>query len=349
MNRSPSDVQLPAQTLEEASDWFVQFRLGDVNAQGREAFNTWLCRSPEHIRAYMQIAQAYADLPALKDKALFNLQDLVARAKNEINIVPLCGVLSTPESVKSTPIAPQSLRRSLLALAAGVTLAVLSLVGYLGYNAYRAPTYATETGEQRSLTLADGSTVALNAQSRVRIRISEHERRIDLLAGQALFQVAKDRNRPFIVHSKGTLIRAVGTQFDVYQRKSGTTVTVLEGRVAIEERKVNNIGGEVFVSAGERLILAPGSAMEPQKTKPAAAIAWTQRRLVFDGTSLPDVVEEFNRYNVRPLVIRGEGFGDFHISGVYSSTDPASLVRFLKAELGLVAREEDGQIVVSRE
>src|SRR5690606_26847429 len=88
-------------------------------------------------------------------------------------------------------------------------------------------------GEQRTVTLADGSVIELNARSRIKVRYADRERAIDLLQGQALFRVAKDPTKPFIVASGGTYVRAVGTQFDVYKKSVGTVVTVVEGRVAV--------------------------------------------------------------------------------------------------------------------
>lgn len=338
------------QIFEEASDWFVRCRLGDMETGDREAFNAWLCRSPDHIRAYLQIAQTYADVPALHDRMPIDPEQLVAAARENLNVVRIDRAASARHPVSpSIQRAGRSLPgRPLLAVAAGIVLTVLGLVGYRAVDAYRSPTYETATGEQRSIALPDGSTVALNAQSRIRIRWTEQRRRIDLLAGQALFQVAKDRNRPFVVYSDNMVIRAVGTEFDVYRRSNGTTVTVIEGRVAMREAAADV--SEVYVSAGEQLIVQAGAVPAlPRKAKPNAAIAWTQRRLVFEGTSLPEVVAEFNRYNTRQLVIRGGDLSDLHISGIYSSTDPASLVRFLKAEFGLAIREEPDRIAIQRQ
>jgi transmembrane sensor len=382
MKRLHSDSEVNPLILDEASEWFVDFRVGDVDAAGREAFNAWLCRSPEHIRAYMQIGQAYADLPALKDETPFDPEELGARARSEGNVVPLDAHPSLKQvpfnrlSKASTP------RRSLSAFAAATILTILGGTAYWGFDAYRSPSYKTATGEQHSVTLDDGSTVALNAQSRVRIRFSKQERRVDLLAGQALFDVAKDKSRPFVVHSQDTIIRAIGTQFDVYQRKKGTTVTVLEGRVAVvsassgppsrqlpvnavptrhmtssaraqngstSSARAGPVEGEVHLSAGEQVVVTPGAALAPRKSKPSIATAWIQRQLIFEFTSLPDVAEEFNRYSTRALVVRDGRLDDFRISGVYSSNDPASLVRFLEAQPGLIIEEHENQILVRQE
>jgi transmembrane sensor len=104
----------------------------------------------------------------------------------------------------------------------------------LAWRAYTANTYATDIGEQRVMTLDDGSIVHLNSHSKFRVHMSHERRQIELLEGQALFEVAHDTARPFIVDSGNVSVRAVGTQFDVNQTRAGTVVTVVEGRVRIE-------------------------------------------------------------------------------------------------------------------
>jgi transmembrane sensor len=230
--------------------------------------------------------------------------------------------------------------------------------------------YETRTGEQRSLTLADGSTVDLNSQSRIRVRYSDDERRIELLEGQALFRVTRNPARPFIVGAGGTEVRAVGTQFDVYRKTSGTVVTVLEGKVAVgrvsaddggEEKTSGNATvssqgrdrHEVFLAAGEQLtvraeMVDEGVMQSPRLADIEAATAWTQKRLVFEDTPLIDVAEEFNRYNVRRLVIADEGLGNMGVSGLYSSTDPSALIAFLRTQPDIFVTESDTEIVITR-
>jgi ferric-dicitrate binding protein FerR (iron transport regulator) len=96
----------------------------------------------------------------------------------------------------------------------------------------------------RTLTLEDGSTVELDSGSRIRIAYGGHERQVELLDGQALFRVAHDLTRPFIVHTRATNIQAIGTQFDVYKKDTGTIVTVVEGRVAVIRQGPVQLGGD---------------------------------------------------------------------------------------------------------
>ena len=231
--------------LEEASEWFVDFRVGDVDEHSRERFDEWLRRSPEHIRAYMEIARTYVELPSGKLGGKIDVDSLIAYAHSGENVVPFNDAGNAPPKAPRPMSAETSNRgalrkrgrrtprlgRRFLAAASGVL--VLVIAGAVWWQVERFPSYATEIGERRSITLTDGSTVDLNARSRLRIEFTKSERRVLLLGGQALFQVSKDKNRPFIVRSGDATVRAVGTQFDVYRKATGTTVTVLEGRVAV--------------------------------------------------------------------------------------------------------------------
>ena len=104
----------------------------------------------------------------------------------------------------------------------------------------------------------------------------------------------------------------------------------------------------VYLSAGEQVTVTPAAALPaPAHADIAATTAWMERRLIFDGSKLSDVVQEFNRYNRRQLVIEGTQLSDFHVSGVYSSTDPASLIRFLREQAGLKITEDDNQVLIT--
>jgi transmembrane sensor len=193
-----------------------------------------------------------------------------------------------------------------------------------------------------------------------------------------LFRVAKNPARPFVVDSNGTRVRAVGTQFDVYRKAASTTVTVLEGRVAvlatpdvapsasdrssrelsrslpgpIETPEVTSTAelassGAVLVSAGEQVIATRSRITRPAHADVAAATAWRQRELVFDSTPLAEVAAEFNRYNVKPLIVSDQQLNHFHVTGVFSSTDPASMLRFLRAQPEIRVDESDTGIHIA--
>jgi transmembrane sensor len=381
--RTGKSTQISGQILGEACDWFIDFNEGELDAAARERFNQWLRRSPEHVRAYVEIAVAWEDSSRLNDTQRSDPTALVAEALTESNVVPIEPRATEPTAAEA--VLDVAAHRAGAAIARGgepsaqpqqharqraggerlpwlffaVAASVLIAVG-IGFLIQRNA-YTTGIGEQRSVALDDGSTVELNARSRLSVRFSHAERLVDLIDGQALFRVKKDVARPFIVLSNGTRVRAVGTQFDVYRKTTGTTVTVLEGRVAVTKvptpmppggsNETSGGGGSeapIFLSAGEQLTVAAQSAPHAVRANLAAAIAWTQRKLVFDETPLSEAVAEFNRYNSRQMIIEDASLAEYHIRGNFEADDPDRLIRLLRDRFDADVREHGNEIRISR-
>lgn len=346
MKRTP---KLNSQVVEEATAWFIDFNEGEVNQAGREEFNAWLRRSPEHVRAFLQVS-AFWEHAGTLGKTKADLDELIARAKAEQNVFPLG--LADREPGQSSPAqdGPRSVTRRWFAAAASIAIALLGAASwYVG----RAPTYVTEVGEQRSFTLEDGSTVELNSRSRLKVHYTQDQRSVELLEGQALFSVAKNPARPFVVTTGDTRVRAVGTQFDVYRKRAGTVVTVVEGRVAVvptstdRDRAVRAKPDEILLAAGEQMMITPVEVTPPQPVDLSIATAWTDRKLVFESTPLREVVEEFNRYNRQQLVIRDPALNELHVSGVFPSTDSSRMVEFLRQRFGVTMNRSRDEIEIS--
>jgi transmembrane sensor len=398
---------------EQAADWLIKLREGDVDAGTRERLDAWFRASPEHIRAYLELCAIWEDGADPHLDRTHGTEELIARARSANNVIPLNvpsealpGNTNETSALPQTPVGQplgeashgQRVRarrfsRPALTVAALVACVVSAISIYL--HSQRNLALATDTGEQRFVKLLDGSTLELNSRSRVRIRFSDRDRDVDLIEGQALFHVAKDPSRPFVVHSGSTLVRAVGTQFDVYRKESGTTVTVVEGRVAVlspmlehaaqagrelgsavppqasipgstrvrsassagqptrlaplpGDTALPNADNAIFLSAGEQITVGSQAVAHPTHADTAVATAWTQHELVFESTALSDVVQEFNRYNTRQLVITDTALRDFHITGVFSSADPASLLKFLRAQRDITVLETDEEVRISK-
>jgi transmembrane sensor len=351
----PSDEN--RQILEEASAWFVEFRLGEPDGATRRKFSSWLRRSPEHIRAYMEMSGAYARLPGPQWVRGADLDRLIARARTRSSIVSLNQTGLHEDLHPGRPRASARGRASFgrsPALLAGLAACILVGLG-IAFFTHGTPVYETQIGEQRSITLEDGSRMELNAQTRVRIVFEAFRRRVDLVQGQAFFHVAKDPHRPFIVESGSAFVRAVGTQFDVYRRDTGTTVTVIEGRVALQsaaaelpdhpaQRSPAVSGSGVELSAGEQAVISAAVIAMAPRANVAAATAWTQGQLEFDETPLSEAVVQFNRYSRKPLVLGSTALATLKISGVYSSKDVASFLLFLRSQPDLTVTETDKDI-----
>jgi len=446
---SESKIDMNLSIYEQAADWLIELREGEVDATTRERLDAWFRTSPENIRAYLELCAIWEDSDDPDLDRVHSTDQLIGKARGSSNVIALNAGAGSPaagaseflprlvetqpesqvtqlsaaalenEAPRETILPPSDTspdsrcrahrsfwrgRRRPMWVAATVVACAVGGVSLYLYSQLNL-TFMTETGEQRFVKLVDGSTMELNSRSRVRIRYSDGERDVDLLEGQALFHVAKDPSRPFIVHSGSTLVRAVGTQFDVYRKATGTTVTVVEGRVAVlspilEAEHGGNPSGSamplppttsvrtapaprpgnaqhsastasplqklertapsdtalsgeangnaIFLSAGEQITVTSQSVPHPTHTDTAVATAWIQHELVFDSTSLSDVAQEFNRYNTRQIIIRDPALRDFHVTGMFSSADPASILKFLRAQHDIVVDETDDDILISK-
>src|ERR1700722_5977534 len=392
--------KLNSQIYEEACEWFIECRAGDLDDASRHDFDCWLRKSPEHLGAYLELAAIWNEGPSLVTAGKFDRDTLISQAAlDRDNVVALSNsrsadtsrnaaelrtVMSAADGAAASAAPVQGLthqnrwrfrRQRFLAIAASIVLMIFSAAAILWVQAVRSPTYATAIGEQRSLELTDGSIVELNSRSKIVVRYSRQGRDVELVEGQALFRVVKDATRPFIVKVGATLVRAVGTEFDVYAKRDSTIVTVVEGRVAIltdhpitppvpgvpsaavDTPHRSNVQfpsvapgkiGNILVASGEQLTVSPQEIQKDEHPNIANATAWTQRQLVFESASLSDVADEFNRYNDRQLIVEDPRLDTFHVSGVFSSTDPASLIRFLRERSELRILETESQIRIEK-
>jgi transmembrane sensor len=339
------------QINQEAADWFVEVNTDVPDLETRRRFDKWLRASPQHVRAFLEMVPIWEDGGRVPLSSDATPEQLIERAQAAVSVVGLQGAVPSPVARPYSRFSGRFAR----AAAALATVVVLVVI-VLGYQQLRYPVYTTGLGEQRSLALPDGSMLELNTLSRVRVRYSGRERAVELLSGQALLDVVKNPARPFVVYSGQTRIRAVGTQFDVYRQPVDTLVTVVEGRVAVYDAAMRSgndsaaglaVPGSMLVAAGEQLRVTAHAADRVEHPNMGLATAWTQHQMVFDDTPLTDVAQEFDRYNKRRLIIDGAQLREFRVSGIFSSTDPSSLIRFLREQPGISVEEADDQVHIS--
>lgn len=204
--------------------------------------------------------------------------------------------------------------------------------------------YLTGMGEHRTIPLADGSTVTMNTHSRLKVRLSAHERNIELLEGEALFSVAHDAARPFKVQARQTIIEVIGTQFSVYLSNSGTQIAVSQGRVRVFDLHEPQAG--LTVSAGEQARVSRDDALQTnfevqlRRMTPGELerrLAWVDGEIAFDGETLQEAAEQFNRYNWRQLKVSDPAIANVHIGGWFKSTNVDGFIGALHRLFGLRA------------
>jgi transmembrane sensor len=209
-----------------------------------------------------------------------------------------------------------------------------------------AERYHTGVGERRVVPLADGSLMRLNTDTEVTVDLTPGLRSIRLSRGEASFDVAHDTARPFVVAASDAQVRAVGTAFTVRLRPDLTEVTVSQGVVGIRE----GVQPERHIAAGNAAAMRPGTiavtALAHSDIK--RRLAWQDGRLSFDGDTLEQAVNEFNRYRTVPIVIGDPALAGVRIGGTFGCDRSADFVRALEQSFSIRAIEgADGSLLLA--
>jgi transmembrane sensor len=335
-------------TARQAAEWVVQLRAPDRPANCEQAFADWLRASPVHVREYLHAVEVWEGLGHAQ-LAVDLSSDALVQEASSTNLVRLPGTEPQADAV-----ADEAPSRRFGFIKTGLSCALLSvaIVAYLGWKQLTVFDVATGVGEQHSTVLPDHSRVELNTQSEIRVAFTSAERRVELVRGEAFFDVSKDPARPFIVYTDVATAKAVGTRFSVYRALTGTIVTVAEGRVLVHHQRPPS-GSTADASHPEAVEVIPGTQAEARPGRPVQmhsanlehTLAWRERRLVFDGEPLEEVVKEFNRYNSPPLVIADPRLNGQRISGVFGSYDSESLLDFLVKMDHVTIHREDTRAI----
>jgi transmembrane sensor len=302
----------------------VRLAADAVSADEAVAFDAWLAASPDNARAY--------------DRALDTWLEL-GRAAVEVD-----------EALRAKPRARPSLERFFVGAGAIAAVAAVALVVIPQVTpAPPAKAYVTAKGQHSRVRLADGSTIELNAGTRLSVRVSRDERRVVLDQGQAVFDVAADAKRPFVIAAGDRSVRVVGTQFDVRRRDGQLSVTVARGLVEVRPE-----GG----AAGSAYRLHPGQRLEHREgaetvrvtpATPEEVLGWRSGRLVYRDQPLSEVVADLNQQFSTPIVIEDARLAATPISGVLVLDDQDAVIRRLALLVSVTAVRSPAGVVLRRD
>lgn len=348
----------PVSVATEAADWYARLRAPDVSEIEAVRFRAWLSADPARRREFDAIDSFWEDLSAIEQ---------------------------SPEvkRVREGIAARQRRKRGPGYFAMAATFLVAVGGAWTAWQHFGAGRYVTRVGEQRMVPLDDGSVVTLNTSTEIRLNYSGSAREIQLIRGQANFDVAKDPSRPFIVTAGGGAVRALGTVFDVYKSNDKVTVTLIEGKVAVmpsdpldsasavalrspaetgasatSATEPQPLPSEVILAAGEQLSFATmptaAAVKVPDVVKLASTdvprvTAWRARKLDFSDTPILEAIAEVNRYSREQIVLDAPDLVDARISGTFETGKNEAFVEGLQTYFQLaVARTDSHQIVLTR-
>jgi transmembrane sensor len=318
-----------------AAGWYARLHATDCTAAQRREFDAWLSADERHRAAYEAASRA------------------ATKVSEALRFDPrLQALLEADEAAVSCP-PPVRWRRigSLAAAAAGLVLAVLLVPSLVGPSAPSSSLARIENADRRekTVTLADGSIVHLDAGAVVTAELLPDARRLSLLAGRAYFEVAHDAARPFSVEAFGTRTVALGTRFEVRLSPQGVTVTLAEGSVAITPTGAAD--WKQTLSPGQQLVLDTNHPDGAKLDVDASQVtAWSRGRLVFDGQPLSAVLEEVNRYSDIKVVLGDDRLAATPIGGTFAAGgDAGAFVQALSAILPVRSEPSgDNEIVLYR-
>jgi transmembrane sensor len=324
-----------------AADWLVRLQSTDVSIEDTLAWQAWLNENPTNARAFARIEEISQVLRGVPAPSAVSPSQF-ARDRYDASV---------PIKDWNQPQA----RRPWTAITVAASLAGLTLTLAFLKMPPAANAFSTAIGEHRTVTLNDGSTIALGADTHITVALSEKERDIELTKGVALFMVAKDTTRPFKVHAGDATIVAVGTAFNVERDSDRAVVSVTEGRVVVEPvshflpvsvlHEFKPKLRSVHLDAGQQTTAGSAGIEEPTKMENPAT-GWQIGHLAFHLQPLRYVIEDVNRYAQKPIVLASDSVGALVITGTVERENIAGWVKSLERAFDLQATEEAGKITL---
>jgi transmembrane sensor len=299
----------------------------------RSEFTVWLLESDENAKDYRRavgVLQLVGSLPASAQSALISPSSGETRSEND----KVAG------------------RRNILKLASLAASVAFGLVAggiYLENRGIFGESHSTGTGETSTVKFSEGSVAYLNTRTHLRWLGGAKDRRVELISGEALFDVVHDEARPFSVMLDGSEIRVLGTRFNVYRKDSGdVVVTVLEGTVEVRGFAQGPSRPEWVrqVTANEQIEYRPiGLVAEPHSTDALRAVTWRSGvlQLPEEGATITSVLDELTRYTDKRILIRNPRLADIKVGGAFNTRDVRSALRKLEMGAPMVeVHESDG-------
>ena len=320
---------IPDERLAEAGVWIARLHGDGRGPEVRNGLRQWLSEDPLNARAYELVTDVWDDAEQLR------------------RVVPLAAAARSRQAPRFFYF--------------GTAVAALIATVVVGVTLYmRGDIVATGIGEQRQVTLTDGTRIFLNTATRVVVNYADEARRVDVTKGEALFDVAKRPDWPFIVTAGERHVTALGTSFVVRKDQKNLVVTLVEGKVSVDPVKAapsvtgssapavpQSKPGTYTLTAGQRLTFAEGTPPKIDTPSIEESMAWRRGQVVMNEMLLSAAAAEMNRYNNRQVITVQPEVAELSINGLFQAGDSASFANAVAQAYGLQMTQGQGQIVLS--
>ncbi|GAA0294938.1 FecR domain-containing protein [Sphingomonas oligophenolica] len=319
------------QASDRAAQWIIAQEDGDWDANDQASFEAWLAEADGNKAAYWRLKYSWKEADRI-------------------------GALGGKQRGPANDRGYRWGRPGWLPAAIAASIVVLIGIAYTAWQPIFRPNpssvaaaYATPIGGRKMVDFSDGSHVQLNTATSVRATVTARKREVWVDKGEAFFEVAHLNGLPFVVHAGDRQVTVLGTKFSVRREGDAVTVAVLEGRVRVDQVADNHtvrsaviVGGDIALARGPATLVTTRSEESVEST-----LAWRSGMLDFDQTSLSDAAAEFNRYNVRKMVITDPEAAAIRIGGTFPASDPDAFVRLLRNAYGLKVEETASTVKIS--
>lgn len=295
---------------EMAMDWLLRMQAQPQDEALRQACIDWQNQAPEHARAWrkaQRVWQLSGEVPAQHadqwQTPAAHLPRLPARRRRRF--LPLAGA----------------------ALAACLIMTLSMLLPATGWR--------TGTGEYRVQALNDGSTVTLNAGSRLQDHSSAEQRRVSLNEGGAFFEIAPDPDRPFVVEVGNTRIEVLGTAFDVFADANDLSLSVEHGSVRVSDDLLRSELLDTPLLAGERLRLDRRlGTLQRDRLPPRQIGAWRDNLLIAQNDRIGGLVQQLRHHSPGLILMQDGDLSAHRVTGAYRLDNPVAALRAMVEPYG---------------
>lgn len=323
--------------LEKAAIWHARLHSDTATEADWIGFTEWLDADEKNHLAYDRIEDLDIELADKREVIAASLE--VGSAKSKSTVIDAAWRWSRPRKWAAAA-----------ATAAAVLFMFASMGPFSGDPSF-AGEFVTGVGEERLVALNDGTNVRLNTDSRIVVTLDEGERRTRLEYGEALFDVAKDEKRPFVVMVGDRNVRVVGTVFNILRHEGTVTITVAEGIVEVspDQLTATNQALEIKdrLTRGQQLVHQEGAVENDIQLVDASVVtSWKSGHLAYENVALKQIISDLNRYFPTKVRLESTGTEALTFSGALKTDDQAAALALLEDLLPVVIEKKDDAIIM---
>ncbi|HET7083417.1 MAG TPA: FecR domain-containing protein [Rhizomicrobium sp.] len=304
-------MSIPSEEVQaEAASWLVKLQHSNRSQNEENGFRDWLAAHPMHATAFEAVSATW----------------------------DITGGL--PRDLRGRSLArPQHSRRAVMAGSA----AALGVAGSFAFwQTSRAETYQTDVGEQKHISLDDGTRIFLDTDTRLSVRLGGEHRVSELHHGRVNFRVASDPSRPFVVNAAKNKVVAMPSNLDLRLDGERFSAVMIRGTADV----IRAANQPERLEDGDRLIVDAGGLVRRDRPALTPLIAWQTGQMVFENGRLSEAAAEMNRYSNVKLMVADPEVADLRLSGIYVVGDNVTFANSVARLLPIRLVQGNGRIEI---